>query len=920
MVHSNSDSFFTRWQNKGDEKSDTHTFWLELLRDVLGFALPEKYIQFEKRVELSHVSFIDAYIPSTGIIIEQKSRGVNLDSPAKQSDGTNASPFEQAKRYYDWLPASEKGRYIITCNFSQLRIHDMEHPKAPPRIIPLEELEHSDLSFIVRPERELTREEVISLEAGRLVGKLYDSLLKRYAAKNDPESLRSLNILCVRIVFLLYSEDSGIFSKAQFHDFLNSHASTARTSLQALFSILDTPEHDRSPYTDDDLAAFPYINGGLFSEQNIEIPKLDAEIISIILAEMSEGFDWSEINPTIFGALFESTLNPDTRQAEGMHYTSIQNIHRVIDPLFLDDLYAEFREIIPAPKATMTQQTRRKLLAFQDKISSLKFLDPACGSGNFLTETYLSLRRLENSIIEQLTHGQINFAEGTFTPIKVSISQFYGIEINDFAVSVAKTALWIAEHQMMKATKKLIQIHDDFIPLKSYSSITEANAVQINWADVVPPAEVSYVMGNPPFRGARIMKAHQKQDISSIFKGWGSLGNFDYVCCWYKKAHDFIKGTDIKAALVSTNSINQGDTVSIFWKPLFDDGLHINFAYNPFTWDNEASEKAHVTCTVVGFSRSDNVRGIYTANNDGTVTLAHAEHINAYLLDAPDWWVFNRKAPIIITIPAMRIGNKLVDGGYYLFTPEEYEEFIRKESEAAKYFHLIYGGYEFLHNVRRYCLYLGNCTPHQIKSMPECYKRVKAVREWRLASKSKPTQKLADTPTRFHVETFPEGNYIVIPQTSSEKREYIPMGFLDESVMCTDALFVIPGATLYHFGVLMSSVHMAWMRVVCGRLEMRYRYSSGLVYNNFVWPSVPDGVREGIERTAQGILDARAECPDSSLAELYDDAVMPYALRMAHRANDEAVREAYGFGAGLGELEVVGRLMGMYEELRDGRR
>lgn len=906
-------NFSQRWLSNGDEKSNTQSFWNELLHDVLGIDNPTKYICFEKHVDIKHVSFIDAYIPSTKIIIEQKSQDIDLNKPQIQSDGTALTPFQQAKRYYDWLPFTEKGRYIIVCNFRELHIHDMNTPKALPQIIMLQEVSRENLAFLVKPERELSREKIISLEAGRLAGRLHNSLLKRYNSQNK-NSLRSLNIFCVRIVFLLYAEDSGIFMKSQFHDYLKAHISTARTSLIELFRVLATPENNRDPYIDDDLAAFVYINGGLFEEEGIEIPKLDGEPISIIINEMSEGFDWTKINPTIFGAIFESTLNPETRKDRGMHYTSIENIHRVIDSLFLEELEAKFMKII-----TSQDSKTKKLLDFQEELASLTFLDPSCGSGNFLTETYLSLRRLENKIIEELSSGQKYFAEGEFSPIRVKISQFYGIEVNDFAVSVARTALWIAEHQMMKATAKLVTIHDDFIPLKSYSNITEANAITMNWSEIILPEKLNYIMGNPPFRGARIMAQSQKEDISSLFTGWGKLGDFDYVCCWYKKALDFIKGTSIKAALVSTNSINQGDTVSIFWKRLIDDGLRINFAHTTFIWNNEAAEKAHVHCVIIGFTadKEESGKKLYITEADGKVRVIPAKHINAYLLDAPDWYIYSRESPLCEGIPSMRIGNMPIDDGEYLFTLEEYEEFIKIEPESEKYFHEWYGGREFLHNKPRMCLYLGNCTPHQIAMMPECRKRVEAVRQYRLASKAASTRKLAETPTKFNVEIFPKGNYVAIARHSSEKRKYIPIGFLDESVMCGDALLIIPYATLYHFGVLESLLHMAWMRVIAGRLKSDYRYSSSLVYNCFVWPEPDAKQKSRIEKTAQGILDARAKYPDSSLAELYDETLMPQELRKAHLENDEAVREAYDFPKNLCELEIVTRLMEKYNAMID---
>ena len=902
--------FINKWLNHGDELSDTQTFWLELLHDILDIEKPGEFIDFQKRVELTHVSFIDAYIPSTKIVIEQKSFDVDLTKSYKQSDGSSMTPYEQAKRYHDWLPASQQGRFIITCDFQSFRVHDLEFPRDDPEVILLANLEKDieKLKFIVNvnaPTPKEIREKELSELAGKLTRKFYECIKPRYDNPNTPRAKRSLNILCTRLVFLLYAEDSGLFPKNAFHDYLTSRRNTARDALIKLFDVLNQEKHERDPYLDDDLKTFDYVNGGLFAEKDIEIPRLDYpddEPLRIILQEMSETFNWSSINPTIFGAIFESTLNDDTREIGGMHYTAIENIHKVINPLFMNELHNEFEKILALPKKS---DRKNKLLAFQSKLASLTFLDPACGSGNFLTESYIQLRRLENKILAYFMNNQMNFAEGEFTPIKVSIANFYGIEINDFAVSVARTALWIAEHQMMKETQSILDIKDEYLPLKTYNHIVEENALKFSWENLISPANLNYIISNPPFRGARIMTPDQKNELKQIFAGLSGLANLDYVACWYKKAHDFIKGTSIHAALVSTNSISQGDNAPILWKPLFDEGLNINFAYSPFKWDNKAENKAHVHCVIVGFmSGIPEKRYFFTANDDGSISQHEAHNINAYLSDAPNIFILNRQLPLF-DVPLMRIGNQPIDGGFYLFTPEQYSEFLKLEPRAEKYFHLWYGGYEFLHNCPRYCLYLGDCTPHEIKSMPECYKRVEAVRNYRLQSKRNNTLKLADTPTEFCVTTLPKGKYIAIPKTSSEKRMYIPMGFMDNSVMCADSLRIIPDANLYHFGVLESS----------GRLEMRYRYSVGIDYNSFVWPSASDKQRLKIERTAQKILDARELYPDSSLAELYDETLMPSELRRAHRENDKAVCEAYGFSEGMSEFEIVNELMRRYEEL-----
>ena len=610
------------------------------------------------------------------------------------------------------------------------------------------------------------------------------------------------------------------------------------------------------------------------------------------------------------GAVFESTLNPETRRKGGMHYTSIPNIHKVIDPLFLDGLKQEFEDV----KAVKTAKLRKqKLSDFQQKLASLTFLDSSCGSGNFLTESYISLRRLENEVISELQNGEISFGfEGEHNPIKVGISQFYGIEINDFAVTVAKTALWIAESQAMRETENIIHLNLDFLPLKSYSNIAHGNALRMDWEDVVPREKLDYVMGNPPFVGARLMGAEQKEDIEQIFAGWKNRGNLDYVSCWYKKATDFIKGTGIRVALVSTNSITQGDAVAILWKPLFEAGVHIDFAHRTFRWDSESNSKAHVHCVIVGFSTAEQKESKRLYSGD---QVSVAKNINAYLLDAEDVFIESRKKPIC-DVPDIGIGNQPIDNGQYLFTKEEMDVFIKQEPTAEKFFKPWYGSWEFINRQPRYCLWLGGCPLAELRKMPLCKKRVEAVREFRLASKRKSTLKLADTPTRFQTENMPQGHYIVIPEVSSERRRYIPMGYMNDSVLCSNLLKLMPNATLYHFGVLTSNVHMAWMRAVAGRLEMRYRYSKDIVYNNFPWPAPTDKQKAAIEQAAKKILEARETEPDASLADLYDEALMPAVLRKAHQANDRAVMAAYGFDVGsMTEAGCVAELMKMYQTL-----
>ncbi|MEE1276567.1 MAG: DNA methyltransferase, partial [Fibrobacteraceae bacterium] len=804
--------FVEYWKGKGDEKQETARFWLELLSDVLGIKDATKFIEFEKPVFIDKTQkYIDAYIPSTKVLIEQKSAHIKLNSNAVQSDGELLTPFGQAFRYNTYLPYNEKVRWIIVSNFKEILIYDMNKPNKEPEQILLKNLakEYYRLQFLADEGNEHIQKEMeVSLKAGDLVGKLYDALIKQYKNPNSKESLHSLNVLCVRLVFCLYAEDAGIFGKhGLFHDYLKQFKpNDVRKALIELFKILDTKEKDRDPYDETMLSEFPYVNGGLFKYENIEIPNFNEETLDILLNKASAGFDWSQISPTIFGALFESTLNPETRRSGGMHFTSIENIHKVIDPLFLDELREEYSEI----KQTKSIKTRnQKFDVFQDKLKDITFFDPACGSGNFLTETYLSLRRLENELLaEKQQNGQISFDTEI---IKVSIGQFYGIEINDFAVTVAKTSLWIAESQMMKETEEIVNANLDFLPLKSYANIVEGNALRMDWESVVPKEKLDYIMGNPPFVGARLMSSDQKNDVISVWGNIKNIGNVDYVSCWYKKATDLMKNSNIKTALVSTNSITQGEQVAIMWKPLMEMGVKIDFAYRTFRWDSESIQKAHVHCVIVGFScdnETNKEKRIF--NSDGTVDIA--KNINGYLIDSKDIFIENCSTPLCKIAPMARSGNKPIDGGNYLFTEDEMIEFIKNEPKSEKYFKKWLGAEEFINNKTRYCLWLGDCSPNELLNMPECLKRVQAVRDFRLASKSEGTRKIADKPTRFHVETFPQKTFLVLPLTSSERRKYVPIGFLQPDTLASNLVVVVSDADLWHFGVITSNVFMSWMR------------------------------------------------------------------------------------------------------------
>ena len=899
--------FAKRWHGRGYEKGESQRYWLDLLGNVYGVPNPTEWVEFEDKVQLDSTSFIDVMIPATHVMIEQKSLGKDLRKPIRQSDGTMLTPFQQAQRYSAALPYSQRPRWIVTCNFAEIDVYDMENPNSEPQHIALINLgdDYYRLQFLVDTGSvHINKEMEVSMQAGEIVGRIYDALIKEYDL-TDPRSMRYLHIVCVRLVFCRYAEDAGIFGRHDmFHDYLDRYeAADMRDALLRVFDTLNTPVERRSKYLRPDLAAFPYTNGGLFAEQ-IDVPPFTEEMRQVLLQHASLDFDWSQISPTIFGGVFESTLNAVTRRSGGMHYTSIENIHKVIDPLFLDGLKRKLADITDEP---VFKRRLKALHEFQDQLASLVFLDPACGSGNFLTETYLSLRRLENQVIKLIYNMEP--LDAFVNPIKVSINQFYGIEINDFAVTVATTALWISESQMMAETESIIHHDIDFLPLHSYANIHEGNALHMDWRHVCPHPD--YIIGNPPFVGARLMSPEQKDDMLYVFgKDWKNLGNIDYVGAWYKRSAELMKGTSIQTALVSTNSISQGEQVANLWAPLMRDGLKINFAHCTFRWDSEASLKAHVHVVIVGFSYVDN-HNKFIFDNGQTIKAAH---INPYLVDAPDTFIYSR-SKALCNVPAIGIGNKPIDGGNYLFKKEEMDEFIKKEPKSASYFHLWYGSEEFIHQKPRYCLWLGDCSPKEINEMPLCKKRVENVRLLRLASKSAGTRRLADRPTRFHVENMPNGDSIIIPSVSSEKRRYVPMGFIHKGTFASNLVLLIPSATLYHFGILESNVHMAWMRVVCGRLEMRYRYSKDVVYNNFPWPSPTAEQAEKIATTAQGILDARSHYPDSSLADLYNPNLMPYDLLEAHRANDRAVMAAYGFATRMTETECVSRLFDLYSAM-----
>ena len=887
--------FVKKWSNRGYEKGEAQPFWLSLLRDVFDIAEPETFISFE--VPIPH-GFIDGLIDSTKVLIEQKSSSVNLD---------DEEIFFQAKRYNDALKYSRKARWIITCNFKEFRVFDMDkrYPERDPIKSSLFELpkKFSALNFLIELQDKISYERELSIQASAIVAKIYDGLRGELKIQTD-ESLSDLNKLCVRIVFCLYAESINIFGKHKiFRDYLEG-ARNIRQDLLELFKILDTPFENRSPYLDDTLRKFPYVDGGLFKDE-IDFPNFMNEIKKLLLDEASSNFDWSQISPAIFGTVFESTINPKVRRANGMHYTSTENIHKVIDPLFMDELRGEFETIKKS-----SRNRRKNLLELQNKIAALKFLDPACGSGNFLTETYIQLRRLENEILKELLGSQIQLGELN-DPIKVSIQNFFGIEINNFAVVVAQTALWIAELKMKRETEEIVHKSLDLFPLKTYANIIEANALHVDWKNFAP--DVDYIISNPPFVGNRLQTAAQKADLLALDK---RLKPLDYVTGWYEKATKLMKGTKIKSAFVSTNSITQGEQVTPLWKKIFDEyGMQIIFGRRTFKWDSESFQKAAIHCVVVGMA--DKTLPFDKKIFDGEKVYP-AQNINPYLVDTPTIFIESRASHYQSFVPKIFMGSTMVDDGNYNFTADELKNFLKLEPSAQKWIRPLIGSDEFINGKKRFCLYLENASPEELRKMKLVYKRIQAVKDFRLASKRAATRKGADIPTVFLEIRQPTTDYVLIPKVSSERRRYIPIGFMDAQTVALNTVLIIPDATTYHFGILTSSIHMAWMRTVGGRLEMRYQYSATVVYNNFVWCEPTEEQRRLIEATAQKILDARKNYPHSTLADLYDELTMPADLRDAHKKNDLAVAKAYGFEKILeDEPKIVAELMKLYERLNN---
>lgn len=908
------EEFSAYWSNKGYEKGESQPFWLSLLRDVLGVQNPEQHIIFEEQVKIDHTAFVDAIIPETHVLIEQKSRDKDLRKPIRQSDGQMLTPFQQAKRYSVELPYSKRPRWVITCNFREFYIYDMERPSGDPEVIKLENFkdEAYKLQFLIeKTDERVTREINISVKAGSVIGRFYDELLKCCKDPTDPKTLEDLNILCVRTVFCCFAEDAGLYADNQFHDYLSQyHTKDLRRALKDLFEVLDTPQQDRDPYLSAELAAFPYTNGHLFAG-SIDIPAFSETASEILIREMCEEFDWEPISPAVFGNIFESTLNPETRHSNGAHFTNPQTIGKLIGPLFLDDLKAELED---ACNERYERTRTTKLNAFRQKLSEIVVFDPACGSGNILCQSYCELRRLENKALMVLSGGQMAFADENISPIKVRTDNFIGIELNSFGCAVARTSMYIAELQMAQETEQIVHMPLANLPLRSYNGIHEGNALRMDWKALLPEGKKIYLSSNPPFLGYSLRSCEQTEDLNNVDPSFSK--KIDYVSGWYIKTAQLMNKTDapIRAGFVSTNSITQGEQVAALWKPLMEKyGVHIDYAVQSFQWESEASQQAAVTCVIIGFSKAPNSKQkvIYSGDKQSVVS-----NINPYLNSGPTVFIENRTTPLC-DVPKMRKGNQPTDGGNLIIEAKDYEEFIKKEPKAIPFIRRFMGADEFINNKPRYCLWLIDAAPAELAKMPTVMDRIRKCKAARMKTYKEGT-KLVDNPHLFRETNAPE-HYLVVPSISTASRKYIPIGYLDKSVIPSNTIQIVPDADLFSFGLLTSNVHMAWVRSVCGYYgNQALLYSAHLVYNNFPWCNPTEEQKARISAAAQHILDVREKYlkdGKNSLADLYNDLIMPADLREAHRANDRAVMAAYGFSTKMTESECVSELMKMYQKL-----
>lgn len=931
-------AFAADWRGRGYEKGDAQVFWTELLRDVVGIKKVSAACRFEYRTASG--GFIDCLIPDAGVLVEQKALGVDLDKPELRQ-GRMVTPFEQALAYAESFPRNRQPRFIVVCNFETFRVHDRDacaRNELTERYFEfsLEELGGNPhlLDFITDPANSRAeKEKQVSMEAGRLIGELHSMLQDQYIDPESAESQKALNILCVRLVFCLFCEDAELFPKDAFLDYLRKvEPENMRAALKRLFKALDTPLADRDPY-DETVRPFPYVNGGLFAEE-VEIPNFTQEIKHKLLFEVSQQTDWSAISPTIFGGIFESTLNPETRRAGGMHYTSPENIHKVIDPLFLDGLQAEL-DAIRAEEGQTPRKRKNALRKFRKKLVSLKFLDPACGSGNFLTETYLSLRRLEDDVLSELNDGQVEIAFGEDAAEdedRVRLSQFHGIEVNDFAVRVAQTAMWIAQLQANNETDMLLDINAEDFPLRDSANIVEANALRIDWNDVLPVSECSYIMGNPPFLGHATRTTEQATDLKEVW-GRNDIGRLDYVTGWFKKALDYCPD-NADWAFVSTNSISQGEPVEALFSCIFQQGWRIRFAHRTFVWENEAFEKAHVHVVIVGFSKKPGASLLCSYDKDGSSAARTVSNINGYLLPAPNVFVSQRRTPLSPILSTVTMGN-MPRGESLIIEPDDYPEAMA-DPIARKYVRRFVMGKELIHSKDRYCLWMVDADLSDISRSPFLSKRIAEVRRFRLASSAASTRAMADTPYLFGQRAYlPNGTYVGIPSVFSSNRTYATCDLLDARTVPGNKIYVCDDPDGLQFSIISSRFFILWQKAVGGRLKSDCNFSNTIVWNNFPVPELPESSRDAVIRAGQNILATRKRHPGRSLAEQYDgisplpsnpkpsdfgkyDLPEYFDLKEAHRELDAAVEAAYGVDFNGDEEKIVAHLFKLYAELTEG--
>lgn len=883
--------FSKEWADTSNEEADAKPFLVEFF-NVFGIS-SKRVSTFEHRVKKldDKDGYIDLLWKGT-ILIEMKSRGKNLNKA-----------FEQAKDYLHGLKEHELPKYILISDFENFRLHDLEETKTIE--FKLNDLVNNvqHFGYLLGYQKKVYKEQdPANIKAAELMGKLHDRL-EEIGYTGHP-----LEVYLVRILFCLFAEDTTIFNKQQFQEYIeqrtNIDGSDLAAKLQELFQVLNTPKENRFKNLDEQLADFPYVNGKLF-EEILPTASFDSKMRQALLD--CSYIDWSKISPAIFGSMFQSVMNPKERRNLGAHYTSETNILKLIKPLFLDELWKEFESI---------KDNKNKLPEFHKKISTLKFLDPACGCGNFLVITYRELRLLEFEVLKALNKSGQTFLDVSQI-LWINVDQFSGIEYEEFPARIAEVAMWLIDHQMNMLVSSEFGQYFIRLPLKKSANIVHADALETNWENVVSKNELSYIIGNPPFIGSKIMKQNQRDQIVKEFDNADGSGVLDYVTGWYIKAAKYIQDTKIKVAFVSTNSIVQGEQTSILWGQMLNKyKIKIHFAHRTFKWSNEAKGNAAVYCVIVGFANYDTANKSIFEYEDikGEAHELKAKNINPYLVDAKDIFIGKRRKPIC-NVPEISFGSMPNDGGNFLFTDEEKNEFVAKEPNSEKFFKPLISAHEFLNGHKRWCLWLKNANPTDLKEAKLVTERIENVRKLRAESTRQATQKLAAFPTLFGEDRQPKGDYVLIPRHSSENRKYIPMGFFDENSIASDSCLFIEGAKLYHFGILMSSIHMTWVKNMCGRIKSDYRYSNELVYNNYPFPDNPNDKQvKAIETAAQKVLDARLQFPESSLADLYDPLTMPPTLIKAHNELDKAVDLAYRPQAFTSEANRMVFLFELYEK------